>query len=472
MMNVVYSRNITQLETGQLDTSVSYGKCLEMVLENAPLAKIAAYFIHQVEADLPQYQFAVMQLVQQTQTLSVLAAPSFSPVQLAAIDDIDISQQTTPCAVAAQSKQNVYIENPIGSPQWRTILSTLSPSNSNGFWSYPLLVGETCIGTLFVTGPTNQAAKPNTAMPFEQVPGQLTKMFSYAESQQEKAREQWALENKAKRNETQVATLTASCERLFNQLAKLEAAQQNHPLPPNLRLATTHLLSDIHLVLNASSTINGFLHSIAQQAICALESKLVDEKLPQKLGNSANRAMAENKQLSVDLRARLNAFATMIDDIAQNPVRNINIAETLMDVLQSVASLPYPSILCCITVDSSQRGTLPVGTFTQILFELVSNTVRHAYTDNANGQLWITADIISRNNRKMMKIVFKDKGRGIPKSTIDKILNPAQSEDFAAHKQGLTNCVRLVTQRLNGSIHYDDAQGGGSRFCIYLPITN
>ncbi|MEG3765668.1 ATP-binding protein [Alteromonas sp. 14N.309.X.WAT.G.H12] len=443
-----------------------------MVLENAPLAKIAAYFLQQVEACLPQYQFAVMQLVQQTQTLSVLAAPSFSPVQLAAIDDIDINQQTTPCVVAAQSKQNVYIENPMASPQWRSFSSTLSPSNTNDFWSYPLVVGETCIGTLLVTGPSKQAATANADMPFKQVCDQLTKMFSYAESQQQKAREQWALENKAKRSETQVATLTTSCERLFNQLAKLEAAQLNHPVPPNLRLAATHLLSDIHLVLNASSTINGFLHSIAQQAIGALESKVVDEKLPQKLGNSANRAMTENKQLSVDLRARLTAFATMIDDIAQNPVRNINIAETLMGVLQSVASLPYPSVLCCITVDSSLTGTLPVGTFTQIFFELVSNTVRHAYTNNANGQLWISADTISRKNRTMMKIIVKDKGRGIPKSTIDKIMHPAQSEDFAAHRQGLTNCVRLVTQKLNGSIHYDDAQGGGNRFCIYLPIPN
>ncbi|MBU2979438.1 ATP-binding protein [Alteromonas sp. C1M14] len=470
MMNVVYSRNIPQIETGQLDTSLIYGKCLEMVLESAPLAKVTERFLRHVEAKLPHYQLAVMQLVQQTQTLSVLAAPSLSASQLDAIDHVVISQQTTPCAVVAQSKQPLYIENITAYPKWRTFSATLPQSRAINFWSFPLLHDNHCIGTLMVTGPYQQASELTSLEPFEQVCQQLTKLFAYAESQQEKARTQWALEKKAKRHETQIASLTASCERLFSQLAQLESAQLTHPVPPSLRLATTHLLGDIRSMLDMSNSLNGFLHVIATQASQGLGNKTPDHKLQQKLRQSANRGIAENTLLSVNLHNRLQTFERLLNDIAENPVRTINIAETLMPILQSVTSLPSTNAMGCITVDSELTAMLPVGTFTQVIFELVSNTVRHAYINSNHCQFWITVALTRRGNTTMMKIVIEDHGRGIGKNTDDNGIGPTLTDDFASHKKGLATCARLVKQKLGGSIHYDNANSAGSRFYLYFPL--
>lgn len=103
----------------------------------------------------------------------------------------------------------------------------------------------------------------------------------------------------------------------------------------------------------------------------------------------------------------------------------------------------------------------------QIVMNLVTNSVIHAYDEGISGKL--TFDIKKEN--ESLTIDYSDDGKGIAKDNLGKIFDPffTTSRGKGATGLGLHIVYNIVTHRFHGSIECESELGKGTRFYITLP---
>ena len=108
------------------------------------------------------------------------------------------------------------------------------------------------------------------------------------------------------------------------------------------------------------------------------------------------------------------------------------------------------------------------GAFSQIITNLVMNSLAHAYQEKEEGVLGF--DI--RSESEQLIIEYKDDGCGIPAEHLDKIFEPFFTTGRAkgATGLGLHITYNLVTQKLKGTISVESIVGVGTTFTINLPL--
>ncbi len=109
------------------------------------------------------------------------------------------------------------------------------------------------------------------------------------------------------------------------------------------------------------------------------------------------------------------------------------------------------------------------GVFSQIITNLVINSLTHAYHDSDQaGQLQFE---IALQDDKVL-ITYSDDGKGIPPESLDKIFEPffTTARDRGGSGLGLHIIYNLVTQNLKGTILCKSTVGVGTKFAIALPL--
>jgi CHASE2 domain-containing sensor protein/nitrogen-specific signal transduction histidine kinase len=109
------------------------------------------------------------------------------------------------------------------------------------------------------------------------------------------------------------------------------------------------------------------------------------------------------------------------------------------------------------------------GAFSQIVTNLVINSLTHAYTDlDKGGQLQF--EFIQQDDKVI--ITYSDDGKGIPAERLDRIFEPfyTTARNKGGSGLGLHIIYNLVTQNLKGTILCESEVGLGTKFTIALPV--
>jgi CHASE2 domain-containing sensor protein/nitrogen-specific signal transduction histidine kinase len=109
------------------------------------------------------------------------------------------------------------------------------------------------------------------------------------------------------------------------------------------------------------------------------------------------------------------------------------------------------------------------GAFSQIVTNLVMNSLTHAYTDlDKSGQLQFE---LAQQDDKVI-ITYSDDGKGIASESLVKIFEPffTTARDKGGSGLGLHIIYNLVTQNLKGTILCESEVNVGTKFTIALPI--
>jgi signal transduction histidine kinase len=109
------------------------------------------------------------------------------------------------------------------------------------------------------------------------------------------------------------------------------------------------------------------------------------------------------------------------------------------------------------------------GAFSQIVTNLVLNSLTHAYEPDEQGHM--VFDFTPRGDRLIF--VYSDDGRGIPADNLDKIFEPffTTRRGQGGSGLGLHIIYNLITQKLGGTIRCESEVGVGTRFIIELPMS-
>ncbi|MBF0482472.1 MAG: PAS domain S-box protein [Desulfovibrionaceae bacterium] len=109
------------------------------------------------------------------------------------------------------------------------------------------------------------------------------------------------------------------------------------------------------------------------------------------------------------------------------------------------------------------------GALSQIVTNLVMNSLIHAYGEDDAGHLLLTAKAEDGN----LEMTYSDDGRGIPKENLPHIFEPffTTSRHKGGTGLGLHILYNIVTRTLGGRIACESEPGHGTVFTIVFPLT-
>lgn len=175
------------------------------------------------------------------------------------------------------------------------------------------------------------------------------------------------------------------------------------------------------------------------------------------------------------LEVNLNRAAQLIKDFKQTAVDQVSenrIQFSIYQVLSALLASLHPETRK-IPVDPQLIGdsdlvmnSLP-GVLTQIVTNLVLNSVNHAFVNQNNPEITISF----REEEESVIFDYRDNGAGIEKSLHQKIFEPffTSKRGKGGSGLGLNLVFNLIQHKLKGDLKFDSELGQGVHFCFRLP---
>ncbi len=184
------------------------------------------------------------------------------------------------------------------------------------------------------------------------------------------------------------------------------------------------------------------------------------------IAQSSSNLLLNNLNRAADL---IQSFKQVAVDQSNLEKRSFAVKKYLQDILISLKphlkKTPHQ-----ITVNGDEQieiNSYP-GAFSQIMTNLVMNSLRHAYSTFEAGNLRFEFKLDSEH----LIVEYSDDGCGIPPENRDKIFEPFFTTARAKGGTGLGLHIvfNLVTQKLQGTIDVQSEVGVGTTFILNLPL--
>jgi signal transduction histidine kinase len=182
----------------------------------------------------------------------------------------------------------------------------------------------------------------------------------------------------------------------------------------------------------------------------------------------ASSIVLSNLGRAVDL---LNSFKNVAADQIVQERRNFDLRESIEDTLNSLRP-KYRRTACTIKVECPEnlKITSYPGAFSQIITNLLMNSLIHGFEGIEEGEIVLSAD--KRDN--MLLFTYRDTGRGMDKTVVNRIFDPffTTSRSKGGIGLGMHIVHNLVYQTLKGRIECKSSPGKGTEFAIEIPLTD
>ena len=225
---------------------------------------------------------------------------------------------------------------------------------------------------------------------------------------------------------------------------------------------------EINTPLGVSITAGSHLKILTDELKVQFQNDTISRKtLKHFIDESENCALMVNSNLARAAKL-VQKFKQIAVDQNSQSLRSYNLNSYIQSILHTLSpkyQSIVPSINLSCTDDLDIYGDPSV--LTQILSNLVSNSIAHGFKGMEAGTIKITVLKMG----KSVQLIYRDSGCGINKENIDKIYEPfyTTSRGEGSSGLGLNMIYNLVTQALNGSIVCHSQLNKGTQFTIEFP---
>ncbi|MBU0964859.1 MAG: PAS domain S-box protein [Proteobacteria bacterium] len=182
------------------------------------------------------------------------------------------------------------------------------------------------------------------------------------------------------------------------------------------------------------------------------------------------------RESTILLQANLNRAGELIRSFKQVAIdqtgevkRTFNLREYIDEVLLSLRPI-LKNTRHEIEVICEERISLRSypGAFSQILTNLITNTINHAYDEDIAGRIRLHFS----QTPGTLSIEYSDDGKGIAEKDLARIFEPffTTNRKMGGSGLGLHIIYNIVTQKLNGAITCRSEPGKGTTFVIIVPL--
>ncbi|WP_048689288.1 sensor histidine kinase [Catenovulum maritimum] len=269
-------------------------------------------------------------------------------------------------------------------------------------------------------------------------------------------------------SEIQSQILDDSIEKLAYYQEQLLIYKQRSDIAIMLPEFTHEINTPIGICVTANSMLSAATEGILQKLDEGKLSKPVLEKFLHESVNSqtllesninrANELIASFKQVTVDQQSeniRLFPLNQLFNDTL-NTLRP-RLKKTLIEVITDCSS----SI--CLT-------SMP-GPLSQVLINLINNSLTHAFEQQEEGRIKISVFNFNENDTEIL-LIYADNGKGMTEETLEKLFIPFFTTNSANGNTGLgmSICLEIVEGKLKGEFLCNSLLGTGTEFYIRIPI--
>ncbi|WAJ70908.1 sensor histidine kinase [Catenovulum adriaticum] len=230
---------------------------------------------------------------------------------------------------------------------------------------------------------------------------------------------------------------------------------------------------DVNTPIGISITAASFL----SEQVTVINQNYIDKTLT---SNSLGRFLQDSTE-SINLidanlkRASelINSFKQIAVDQASDAKRDIEIGSYVQEVINSLKpKLKKTHQKIQFHCDAKIKMSCPAGAISQILTNLIMNSIIHGFEGSTGGRIDIR---ITDLNHDLIQLDYLDNGKGMDTAALAKLFAPFYTTKQNQGGSGLgTHIVyNLVTQTLKGDIKVNSEIGKGLEYVITLPkVTN
>jgi signal transduction histidine kinase len=165
----------------------------------------------------------------------------------------------------------------------------------------------------------------------------------------------------------------------------------------------------------------------------------------------------------------INSFKEIAVDQSSEASREINMKEYIAEILLAMRPIlkktPHEVLVTC--PENLVVKTIP-GAISQILTNMINNSIIHGFNDGEKGCLTIT--VVKENDG--FGLCYQDNGKGLNNDEIKMLFEP-----FYTTKRGLGGSglgahliYNIVTSSLHGKISVESEPGKGLRYNLFFPL--
>ncbi|OOF33237.1 PAS domain-containing sensor histidine kinase [Salinivibrio costicola] len=274
-----------------------------------------------------------------------------------------------------------------------------------------------------------------------------------------------------KLNQTLEATVETRTQDLEHSMAHLKAAQ-NQLVESEKLAALGRLVAGVAHEVNTPLGIAVTANSVIKEAVSRLNTAFEQQTLTSQQYTEWMQQITDGTGM---LENNLNRAARLIRDFKQTAVDQVSESRSQFRPVQTLDALVgslHPEtkkvpVTPVVEGDAELLMNSLPGVLTQVISNLVMNSVRHAFEGVSNPNIHIK--VIDHNNE--VDIVYTDNGVGVPPDLHQRIFEPFYTSKRGKGGSGLgLNLVfNLVYQKLQGQLKFDSDVNQGVAVTLTLP---
>lgn len=268
--------------------------------------------------------------------------------------------------------------------------------------------------------------------------------------------------------------LQKSNEELNSSMKQLKEAQE-HLIESETMASLGSLVAGVAHEINTPvglslTGITHFLYMTEEIKHDYENENLSEESFKQYLDDSHLLAKSININLkkTADL---VRSFKQVAVDQSSESKRVFNINDYIHEVLLSINNVVRKTkIKISVECDKSLTIESYPGAFSQIITNLIMNSLEHAYDDGSEGNIVIKFYKAEEENEFML--LFIDDGKGMNEKNKSKIFEPffTTNREHGGSGLGMNIIYNLVNTKLSGNIICESKEGEGTKFIITIHV--
>lgn len=468
----------TLLSKKYLDLYSEDKKLLKLVASENCIEKILNTIIKSVEARNTNMICSILILDETGEKLLKGAAPSLPEHYTTKLNNMLIGEKVGSCGAAVYLKKRVVVSDISTHENWKYAKNLAAKYSLCACWSQPFfsasnkVLGSFAIYYKEIREPTEFDI--HLIEDIASITGIAIEKYQYTIKEEK---------YKKKLNEINQSLEQKVIERtseLENSNSKLEQTITNLKLTQEKLIESEKMACLGGLVAGVAHEINtpvgigltGITHFLDMTKDIKKEyssESLTKEEFENYLDTSEKLANQINTNLERTSHL-VRSFKQVAVDQTNEEKRVFELESYLKEVIYSLGHVIKKTKLE-VKIESTKRINIDSypGAYSQIITNLIMNSIRHAYSKNEKGTILLELF----ENKDKIYIIYKDDGKGISEKNLSKIFDPffTTNRKEGGTGLGLNIVYNIVTANLNGTITCDSKEGSGVEFRIVIPLT-
>jgi two-component system NtrC family sensor kinase len=266
--------------------------------------------------------------------------------------------------------------------------------------------------------------------------------------------------------------LNTANQELLNAMTTLENAQNE--IQRSERLAALGSLvagvaHELNTPIGICITVASSLQGMSQQLTRTMQSGMTRSGLSNYVQHAqeASDILMRNLETAASL---IGSFKQVAVDRTSSQRRRFALQEVVRHTLQTIgATIRRAHVVVSVDMPEGVFLDSYPGALGQVLSNLLHNALLHAFDENSEGKITLSARLVSP---QQVALTIGDNGFGIPHANLTRIFDPFFTTRLGLGGSGLgLNIVyNLVTDVLGGTIDVESEVAVGTRFILLLPL--